>query len=69
MHFLKKVLSANTLPSLERANSEVLTAKDSSIGSSGGITDVKINVHSKNNLYLFLSGSSLPKNFVTSSVC
>jgi len=37
------------------------TAKDSSIGSSGGTTEVRIRVHSKNNLYLFRSGFLDPK--------
>lgn len=36
--------------SLERDKSEVFTANDSSMGSSGGTTDVRIRVHSKNNL-------------------
>lgn len=44
------------------ANSEVLTAKESSIGNSGGTTEVKMMVHSKNNLYRFLSGSMVPAN-------
>ena len=44
-----------------RASKLELTASDSSIGSSGGTTDVNINVHSKNNLYLFRSGSSVPE--------
>lgn len=39
---------------------EEFTANDSSIGNSGGITEVKINTHSKNSLYLFLLGSSEP---------
>ena len=41
---------------------EVLTARDSSIGSSGGTTDVRISVHSRNNLYRFRSGSSVPEH-------
>ena len=45
---------------LVNANSDVLTANDSSMGNSGGTTEVKINVHSRNNLYLFLLGSSVP---------
>lgn len=48
------------LRSLERASREVFTAKDNSIGSSGGTTDVRIKVHSKNNLYLFLLGFNTP---------
>lgn len=52
--------SVQNTPSFDRANRDVLTANDNSIGSSGGTTDVKISVHSKNNLYLFLVGSSLP---------
>lgn len=46
--------------SLERARSEVLTASDSSMGSSGGTTDVRMSVHSRNNLYLFRDGFLLP---------
>lgn len=38
------------LPNFDRAIKEELTANDNSIGNSGGTTDVKINVHSKNNL-------------------
>lgn len=49
--------------SLDSDNKDVLTAKLNSIGNSGGTTEVKIKVHSKNNLYLFLSSSSLPKMF------
>ena len=52
------------LPNLDNAKREVFTASDNSIGSSGGTTDVKINVHSKNNLYLFLWGSSLPERII-----
>lgn len=48
------------LPNFERAIRDVLTASDSSIGSSGGMTDVKIKVHSKKSLYRFLLGSSQP---------
>ena len=48
-------------PIFDNDISELLTARDNSIGSSGGTTDVNINVHSKNNLYLFLSGFSVPK--------
>jgi hypothetical protein len=38
----------------------VLTANDSSMGNSGGTTDVRMSAHSKNSLYLFLVGSSEP---------
>ena len=48
------------IPILTSDISDVLTANDNSIGNSGGTTDVNIRVHSKNNLYLFLSGSSVP---------
>ena len=41
---------------------DVLTANDNSIGNSGGTTEVKIRVHSRNNLYLFRSGFSIPIN-------
>ena len=47
-------------PNLWRANNDELTANDSSMGSSGGTTDVRINVHSKNSLYRFLFGFSVP---------
>ena len=46
--------------SLDSASREVLTASDSSIGSSGGTTDVRISVHSRNSLYLLRSGFSEP---------
>lgn len=46
---------------------DVLTARESSIGNSGGTTDVRIKVHSKNNLYLFLLGSSVPITTCTST--
>lgn len=42
--------------------SELFTASESSIGNSGGITLVRINEHSRNNLYLLRDSSSLPKN-------
>jgi len=45
------------------ANRDVLTASDSSIGSSGGTTDVRMRVHSRNNLYLLRDGFSLPIAF------
>lgn len=47
-------------PSFAREAKEALTARDNSIGSSGGTTDVKISVHSRNSLYLLLVGSSQP---------
>lgn len=53
--------SVQNTPNFDNANSDVFTANDNSIGNSGGTTDVKISVHSKNNLYLFLFGSSLPE--------
>ena len=53
-----KLLS--NLHNLVNASSDVLTASDNSIGSSGGTTDVKIRVHSKNSLYLSLLGSLVP---------
>ena len=57
-HHLKelKLLSTNgkenylNIRSLVNARSDVLTASDSSIGSSGGTTDVRMSVHSRNNL-------------------
>merc|ERR1719232_465130 len=52
--------SVQKTPSLERDKREVLTAKLSSIGSSGGTTEVRIRVHSRNSLYLFLLGSRVP---------
>ncbi len=45
------------------ANKELFTASDNSMGNSGGTTDVKISVHSRNNLYRFLFGSSVPENY------
>ena len=39
-----------TLPSFCKAIRDELTARDSSIGSSGGTTDVSIRVHSKKSL-------------------
>lgn len=44
------------LHSLERAKRDVFTAKVNSMGNSGGTTEVRIKIHSKNNLYLFLDG-------------
>ena len=42
--------SVQKTPSLASCSSDVLTAKDSSIGSSGGTTDVRMRVHSRNSL-------------------
>jgi hypothetical protein len=39
---------------------EVLTAIESSMGSSGGITEVMIKEQLSNNLYVLLVGSSRP---------
>ena len=39
---------------------ELLTASDSSIGNSGGTTEVNIKVHSRKSLYLLRDGSSVP---------
>ena len=44
-----------------RLRRELLTARDSSIGSSGGTTLVKIRVHSRNSLYRLRSGSLDPE--------
>lgn len=52
--------SVQKTKSLLRASKDELTAKESSIGNSGGTTDVRISVHSKNNLYRFLLGFSVP---------
>ena len=52
--------SVQKTASLESCSSDVLTARDSSMGSSGGTTEVKIKVHSKKSLYRFLLGSSVP---------
>ena len=49
------------LRSLTKAINDVLTANDNSIGNSGGTTDVKIKVHSMNNLYRFRFGSFVPE--------
>ena len=48
--------------SLDSAKSDVLTARDNSIGNSGGTTEVRMRVHSRNSLYLLRVGFSLPKN-------
>ena len=47
--------------SLVSASNDVFTASDNSIGNSGGTTDVKIKVHSKNSLYLLRVSSFVPK--------
>lgn len=47
--------------SLARAMSEVFTANDSSMGSSGGTTEVRMRVHSRNSLYLFRLASLVPE--------
>ena len=52
--------SVQNIESFTSCNNDVFTAKDNSIGNSGGTTDVNIKVHSRNNLYLFRSGSSVP---------
>jgi hypothetical protein len=43
------------------ASSDVLTASDNSMGNSGGTTEVRISVHSKNNLYRLRFGFSVPE--------
>lgn len=58
----KTILKDCLLPSLESDIKDVFTARESSMGSSGGTTDVSIRVHSRNNLYLFLFSSSEPKH-------
>ena len=40
---------------------EVFTARDNSMGNSGGTTDVKIKVHSINNLYRLRFASLVPE--------
>lgn len=47
--------------SLASAMRDVLTASESSMGNSGGTTDVRIRVHSRKSLYLFLLGSFVPE--------
>ena len=42
--------SVQYTPNLVNETNEVLTASDNSIGNSGGTTDVRISVHSKNSL-------------------
>jgi hypothetical protein len=48
------------LPNFDSDRRDVLTASDSSMGNSGGTTDVRMRAHSRNSLYLFLVGSSEP---------
>jgi hypothetical protein len=50
-----------SLQSLTKAINDVLTARDNSIGNSGGTTDVKIKVHSMNNLYRLRFASFVPR--------
>lgn len=52
--------SVQKIPRRASAIKEVLTAIDSSIGNSGGITEVTINEQLKKSLYLLLVGSSNP---------
>lgn len=47
---LQKKGAHKDIHSLARAISDVLTARESSMGSSGGTTEVRINVHSRNSL-------------------
>ena len=55
--------SVQNTASLDNCNREVLTARLSSIGNSGGTTDVRIKVHSKKSLYLKLDKKgSLSRN-------
>jgi len=51
------------------ARSEVLTASDSSMGNSGGTTDVRMSVHSRNNLYLLRVGFALPSQTHRLTTC
>jgi len=52
--------SVQKIPRRANAIKDVLTAIDSSIGSSGGITEVIIKEQLKKSLYLLLVGSSNP---------
>lgn len=52
--------SVQKIPRRANAIKDVLTAIDSSIGNSGGITEVIINEQLKKSLYLLLVGSSRP---------
>lgn len=56
--------SVQNIPRRASAISDVLTAIDNSIGSSGGITDVIISEQLRKSLYLLLVGSSSP--YITS---
>lgn len=53
------------LHNLARDSNDEFTANDNSTGSSGGITDVRMRMHSKNSLYLLRFGSSEPENECT----
>ncbi len=55
--WIKKKLQLHDGPNLVRAIRELLTAKDNSIGSSGGMTDVSMRVHSRKSLYLLRPSS------------
>lgn len=48
------------IPILARVTSEEFTARDSSMGSSGGTTEVMMRTHSRRSLYLLRSGFSVP---------
>ena len=48
------------LPNFDSDSNDVFTAKESSMGNSGGTTDVKMSTHSRKSLYLFLVRSSEP---------
>lgn len=52
--------SVQKMPRRTKAIKDVFTAIDSSIGSSGGITEVRISEQLKKSLYLLLVGSSSP---------
>lgn len=65
---LQSLMEQPYLHSFVRANKLVLTANDNSIGNSGGTTEVKISVHSKNNLQRFLFGSSVPEKLQENKV-
>ncbi|VDP80148.1 unnamed protein product [Schistosoma mattheei] len=45
---------------MHNAIKDEFTAKDNSSGSSCGITDVRMRVHSRNSLYRFRRGSAVP---------
>jgi len=48
------------LPNFDSDSNDVFTARESSMGNSGGTTDVKMSTHSRKSLYLFLVRSSEP---------